>query len=76
MNYTKALRAAHILHKFCNRRKCDTCIFCDPNGNRTVCRLNTPPRYYQLKDIDEMLYEQTNKEDKKDDICRDKKTVD
>jgi hypothetical protein len=30
-----------------------------------VCRLNTPPRYYQLKDIDEMLYEQTNKEDKK-----------
>lgn len=55
MNYTKALRAAHILHKFCNRRKCESCLFHDTES-RQPCRLNTIPRYYQLKDIDEKLY--------------------
>ena len=67
MNYTKALRAAHILHKFCNRRKCENCLFHDTES-RAPCRLYTIPRYYQLKDIDEMLYGQTNEEDKKNDI--------
>lgn len=55
MNYTKALRAAHILHKFCNRRKCEGCLFHDTES-RQPCRLNTIPKYYQLKDIDEKLY--------------------
>lgn len=66
MNYIKALRAAHILHKFCNLRKCESCPFHD-RESRAPCRLHTIPRYYQLKDIDEMLYEQTNKEDKSND---------
>lgn len=55
MNFTKALRAAYILHKFCNRRKCESCLFHD-NENRQPCRLNTIPRYYQLKDIGEKMY--------------------
>ena len=65
MNYTKALRAAHILHKFCNRRRCDTCPFHD-SVSRVPCRLNTTPMYYQLRDIDEKLYGLTSKEDKAD----------
>ena len=67
MTYTKALRAAHILHKFCNRRKCENCLF-HGRESRAPCRLNTIPRHYQLKEIGEMLYGQPKEEDRKNDI--------
>lgn len=62
MNYTKALRAAHILHKFCNRRKCENCLFHDTES-RATCRINTIPIYYHLEEIDKKMYKQMNKED-------------
>ena len=55
MNYTKALRAAHILKKFCARRNCNNCIFRD--SAKGQCELYKPPRHYQLKPIDERLYD-------------------
>lgn len=54
MNYTKALRAAHVLKKFCARRNCNNCIFC--NSAKKSCELYRPPRHYQLEPIDEKLY--------------------
>lgn len=61
MNSSKALRAAHILKKFCIESKCKTCIFSE-NENRALCSLFATPRYYSLQKVDQKIYKKNEQD--------------
>lgn len=55
MRDNKALKAAHILKKYCKRHKCENCIFHEHEG-RMPCVLNITPQFYKLLNQDKMIY--------------------
>jgi DTW domain-containing protein YfiP len=55
MKDSKALKAAHILAKYCKHKHCEDCLFHKGHGYCNICHFHISPRMWDLTAEDEVI---------------------
>lgn len=67
MKDSKALKAAHILAKYCKHKHCEDCLFHKGHGYCNIRHFHISPGKWDLKAEDELIYRQTREEENDND---------